>query len=182
MPISALFAAITTSFGTTKTSIWFQTFWPKVGCNVFRYAEPLARYVYMDLYPLADLMVISRDLSSLDLAFKGLTDLSRLRVKVGAGRSGFAEYVKIMHSFLSNYHIEVEDIVAEKNKVFCRTVVSGIHRGQFMGYAPTLKQISWAGCALFTFDDDGLIKDIWALNDDSELEETLKTNKSIMHT
>ena len=38
------------------------------------------------------------------------------------------------------------------------------------------------GCALFTFGEDGLIHDIWALNDDSDLEEKLKTNKSLMHT
>ena len=38
------------------------------------------------------------------------------------------------------------------------------------------------GCALFTFGEDGLIRDIWALNDDSDLEEKLKTNKSLMHT
>ena len=32
------------------------------------------------------------------------------------------------------------------------------------------------------FGEDGLIHDIWALNDDSDLEEKLKTNKSLMHT
>ena len=51
--------------------------------------------------------------------------------------------MQTMHSFLSNYHIEVEDMVAEGDKVFCRTVVCGIHRGQFMGFAPTLKRIEW---------------------------------------
>lgn len=73
------------------------------------------------------------DILAADITFAGLTDLSRLqRVKVGSGREGFAAYVKTMHSFLSNYNIEVEDMVAEGNKVFCRTVVCGIHRGQFM--------------------------------------------------
>ena len=79
----------------------------------------------------------------IDLTFKGLTDLSRLRVKVGSGRTGFKAYVQTMHTFLSQYHIEVEDMVAEGDKVFCRTVVCGVHRGQFMGFAPTLKRIEW---------------------------------------
>jgi len=60
--------------------------------------------------------------------------------------------------------------------------LSSAFPNRLMGFAPTLKRIEWRGCALFTFGDGDLIHDIWALNDDSDLEEKLKTNKSLMHT
>ena len=100
-----------------------------------------ARSVLSDVYEY--LMNVYTITHLIDLTFKGLTDLSRLRVKVGSGRTGFKAYVQTMHTFLSQYHIEVEDMVAEGDKVFCRTVVYGVHRGQFMGFAPTLKRIEW---------------------------------------
>ena len=58
------------------------------------------------------------DILAADITFAGLTDLSRLQ-RVKSGREGFAAYVKTMHSFLSNYNIEVEDMVAEGNKDDC---------------------------------------------------------------
>lgn len=94
--------------------------------------KEVVRSYYAKLWNDQNFDLVSEILAA-DITFAGLTDLSRLqRVKVGSGREGFAAYVKTMHSFLSNYNIEVEDMVAEGNKVFCRTVVCGIHRGQFM--------------------------------------------------
>lgn len=104
--------------------------------------KDVVRSYYEKLWNDQNFDLVSEIISE-DLTFKGLTDLSRLRVKVGSGRTGFKAYVQTMHSFLSNYHIEVEDMVAEGDKVFCRTVVCGVHRGQFMGFAPTLKRIEW---------------------------------------
>eukprot|EP00563_Minutocellus_polymorphus_P021521 CAMPEP_0197733930 /NCGR_PEP_ID=MMETSP1434-20131217/44159_1 /TAXON_ID=265543 /ORGANISM="Minutocellus polymorphus, Strain CCMP3303" /LENGTH=166 /DNA_ID=CAMNT_0043321329 /DNA_START=57 /DNA_END=557 /DNA_ORIENTATION=+ len=94
--------------------------------------KEVVRSYYDKLWNDQDFDLVS-DILAADITFRGLTDLSRLqRVKVGSGREGFAAYVKTMHSFLSNYNIEVEDMVAEGNKVFCRTVVCGVHRGQFI--------------------------------------------------
>ena len=94
--------------------------------------KEVVRSYYAKLWNDQNFDLVSEILAA-DITFAGLTDLSRLqRVKVGEGREGFAAYVKTMHSFLSNYNIEVEDMVAEGNKVFCRTIVCGIHRGQFM--------------------------------------------------
>ena len=61
-----------------------------------------------------------------------------------------------------------------------------------LGFAPTLKKISWQGCAVFKFIDGTpnngeeqgkpLVIDIWVLGDTKALEEQLKTNKSLLHT
>lgn len=108
------------------------------------------------------------------------------------GHEGVADYVDMIHRSLGHYQVHIEDMVAEHNKVFCRLRFSGIHRGQFMGFAPTLKRVSWGGCAVFTFDDTGcgsgdeqqgqpLVVDIWVLGDVKALEDQLKTNKSLLH-
>ncbi|HJO37074.1 MAG: ester cyclase [Vicinamibacterales bacterium] len=49
----------------------------------------------------------------------------------------------------------------------------GVHRRKFMGYPPSGRRVGWAGCGLFTFDED-LIADLWVLGDLEELEGQLQ--------
>ena len=39
----------------------------------------------------------------------------------------------------------LEDVVAEGNKVAVRWTCSGTHKGEYMGIAPTGKQVTWTG-------------------------------------
>jgi len=75
------------------------------------------------------------------------------------GHDGFAEYVDMLHTALSDYRSDIEALVEEGDRVFAKMVFSGIHVGEFLGYAPTGKRVSWHGCALFTFDGE-LIADV----------------------
>lgn len=93
------------------------------------------------------------------------------------GHAGFAEYVDKVHHALDSYQCHIEALVEEGSKVFARMRFSGIHRDHFMGYAPTNKRVSWAGCALFTFNDS-LISEVWVLGDLKGLEQQLEANKS----
>lgn len=93
------------------------------------------------------------------------------------GHDGFAEYVDMVHAALGEYRCTIEDIVVEDPKVFARMTFSGIHKEQFMGFAPTGKPVTWSGCALFTFTGDK-ISDVWVLGDLKALEQQLKRNES----
>ena len=93
------------------------------------------------------------------------------------GHAGFKEYVDMVHQALGQYKCIIEELVAEKNKVFAKMTFTGIHQDEFMGYAPTQKQLSWHGCALFTFEGE-LIKDVWVLGDLKTLEDQLRRNKA----
>ena len=91
------------------------------------------------------------------------------------GHSGFAEYVDMIHKALGDYRCLIEELVSEGDKVFAKMTFTGIHRDEFMGYAPTQKRVSWAGCALFTFKGNR-IADVWVLGDLKTLEKQLKCN------
>lgn len=89
------------------------------------------------------------------------------------GHAGFAEYVDMVHAALGEYTCVIEELVAEGDKVFARMLFTGIHRGEFLGHAPTGQRLSWAGCALFTFRGPR-IADVWVLGDLKHLEEQLQ--------
>ncbi len=91
------------------------------------------------------------------------------------GHGGFAEYVDMVHEALAEYRCVIEDLVAEDNKVFAKMLFKGIHRNNFMGYAPTQKRLEWRGCALFTFKGNFIIN-IWVLGDLKNLEAQLRQN------
>jgi predicted ester cyclase len=55
-------------------------------------------------------------------------------------------------------------MIEEGDKTFARIHYSGIHYGDFLGYAPTHAHLKWHGAAVFTFRD-GKIADLWVLWD-----------------
>jgi steroid delta-isomerase-like uncharacterized protein len=80
------------------------------------------------------------------------------------GHDGFASYLDFVHAALGNYRCDIVDLVVENRQAFARMQFHGIHRGEFLGYAPTGKVVEWAGAALFTFRHDK-IADLWVLGD-----------------
>ena len=91
------------------------------------------------------------------------------------GHGGFADYVDMVHEALADYRCIIEELVEEDGKVFAKMTFTGIHRSDFMGYAPSQKTVSWKGCALFTFSGQ-LIADVWVLGDLKDLENQLQRN------
>lgn len=89
------------------------------------------------------------------------------------GHAGFGEYVDMIHRALADYCCIIDDLVEEGQTVCARMTFTGIHRDDFMGYAPTGKQVSWIGCAIFSFDGER-IADVWVLGDLKGLENQLR--------
>jgi len=101
------------------------------------------------------------------------------RGSLGAVRSGhaaFAAYVDEVHAALGDYRCDVLDLVCEDRRAFARMRFSGVHRGPFLGFAPTGERVAWSGAALFTADADGLLADVWVLGDLQALHEQLRAN------
>ena len=92
---------------------------------------------------------------------------------VKQGYSGFAEYVNKVHSALSDYHCDIEDLIEEDQKVFAKMKFTGTHCEELLGYPATFKEVNWDGCAIFTFIQRK-ISDVWVLGDLYSLEAQLK--------
>jgi steroid delta-isomerase-like uncharacterized protein len=90
-----------------------------------------------------------------------------VRTPLPIGATG-AEALKHIWSMLlriyPDIHLTVEDLIAEGDKVVGRTTVTGTHRGDFMGVAPTGKSITYNEMFIFRFDN-GRVVETWGVVD-----------------
>lgn len=91
------------------------------------------------------------------------------------GHAAFANYVDMVVGALDDYRCTVQDLVTEGDRAFARMHFEGIHRGPFMGFAPTGRRVEWTGAALFSLEG-GKIADLWVLGDVNGLREQLLRN------
>jgi len=61
-------------------------------------------------------------------------------------------------------HLMVEDLIGEGDKVVGRTTVTGTHRGEFMGLAPTGKSVTYNEMFIFRIAD-GRVVETWGVVD-----------------
>jgi len=117
----------------------------------------LVRAFYERIWNAGELDAAS-ELLTTDFSFRGsLGDELR-------GRKAFLDYVRSVRSALSDYRCEIVECVTEEDRAFARMRFSGRHAAPFRGFAPTGREVSWAGAALFRFSD-GVIGDLWVLGD-----------------
>jgi serine phosphatase RsbU (regulator of sigma subunit) len=72
-------------------------------------------------------------------------------------------------SAFSNYHINIEDQIAEGDKVVSRYTIRGIHQRAFRDMAPTGKQIEIKGVTIFRFSPEGKVVETWDSYDQMSL-------------
>ncbi len=133
-------------------------------------AREVIKAFYNDIWNRHDKSVIP-ELLAKEFSFRG--SLGQLK----RGYDGFAEYVDFVHAALDDYHCEIQDLLVDGDKVFARMLFSGRHRGEFFGFAPTGKQVQWAGAALFSFES-GRVSDLWVLGDLHGLIAQLERNQT----
>jgi steroid delta-isomerase-like uncharacterized protein len=80
------------------------------------------------------------------------------------GRQGIAiakAFLSMMRVAFPDSHYDVEDLVAEGDRVAARITMRGTHRGELMGLAPTGKRVTVSGFEIYRFAD-GKIAEHWA--------------------
>src|SRR5215210_1952670 len=65
------------------------------------------------------------------------------------------------HSAFSNFHINIEEQIAEEDKVVSRYTMRGIHQRQFRDMAPTGKQVELHAVTIFRFSEEGKVVETW---------------------
>jgi steroid delta-isomerase-like uncharacterized protein len=59
-----------------------------------------------------------------------------------SGLDGAKQLFTMFHSAFPDFHVTVEDMIAEEDKVVSRLTMGGTHKGEFMGIPPTGKEVS----------------------------------------
>jgi predicted ester cyclase len=65
-----------------------------------------------------------------------------------------------LHRAYPDLHVEVEDVIAEGDKIVARNVVSGTHQGEYLGVRPTGKRVTYDERFIFRFAN-GPIVETW---------------------
>ena len=120
-------------------------------------AVEIVRRFYDEIWNRGNLAAIP-DICDRDMAFRGSLGEEK------RGHEGFADYVKFVRGALDEYRCHIEETVTEGNRVFAKMLFVGVHRGEFLGRAPTGKTLKWAGAALFKIRENR-IAELWVLGD-----------------
>jgi predicted ester cyclase len=81
------------------------------------------------------------------------------------GTEGLKETVEWLRGLWGPMRFEIEDEVAEGDKVVARVVMHGRHVGEFLGRAPTGKEFATKQIHVYRVEDGKLIEH-WSVRDD----------------
>ena len=88
------------------------------------------------------------------------------------GREGVRQFFSMIHSAFEDFRMDVEDIIAEGDKVVSRIVMTGTHRGEFMDITGTGNTISVSAIDIFRCVD-GKFVEHWGVTDGLSMMEQL---------
>jgi predicted ester cyclase len=86
--------------------------------------------------------------------------------------AGMKQLTRGIWTAFPDAYVVVEDVIAEGDKVVSRCTMRGTHQGDFMGIAPTGKQISYTWIAIDRIKDGKFVEG-WANSDDLGLMQQL---------
>ena len=126
--------------------------------------KTLARRWFEDLFSRGDLDAANEILSA--------DFLDHLTHEDERGLEELKHYVGIYRTAFPDIQDNVEDIVAEGDKVVVRWKSSGVHQGEFMGVAPTGRRVTFTGMRLFRIAENKIVES-WVNIDERGLQEQL---------
>lgn len=75
-------------------------------------------------------------------------------------KDGFKQSFVIFHDTFPDMHYEIDDIIAEEDKVVVRWTATGTQKGELMGIPPTGRSISVTGMDIFRIVNNQLAE-LW---------------------
>lgn len=80
------------------------------------------------------------------------------------GPQAFRDYYAAIRSAVPDARYEVDDLIAEGDRVVVRWRLLGTHKGEFRGLAPTGRAITLKGIAIYRVDS-GKLMERWVVSD-----------------
>ena len=97
-----------------------------------------------------------------DVVFRGPYTSEPIR-----GIAAFTELIAMLHAAFSDIQVTEENMVVEGDTVATRWILSGTHKGEFMGTGPSGEPFRFTGTAFYRIAD-GKIVETWAANNSLE--------------
>lgn len=119
--------------------------------------KAIIRRYYDELWNRWNLDVVD-EIISVEVAFRGSLGST---VK---GRHDFKQYVNMVRAAFPDFHNTIDDLIAEGDKVVARLTYRGTHKGELFGIAPTGRQVTYSGIAIFQIADSQIV-DGWVIGD-----------------
>jgi steroid delta-isomerase-like uncharacterized protein len=98
------------------------------------------------------------------LVAEDLVDHVELPGLEGTGRARYLASVKMMHTAFSDYHEEIELVVADDEKAVSYVRLTGTHDGDLMGLPPTGRSVDVRAMGILRFAD-GRAVERWGIGD-----------------
>jgi predicted ester cyclase len=73
----------------------------------------------------------------------------------------YKQFVRGLYSAFPDLQFVREDMIVEGDSSALRYTAHGTHNGEFMGIAPTGKQVTWVGCEVANWEDGKIIEGWW---------------------
>jgi predicted ester cyclase len=86
---------------------------------------------------------------------------------VGGGFGAIRRYVDLLHDAFAGVAVDVEVLVEAQDRIAWQRTVSATHRGGFMGFPATGRELVWRDMVVSRFED-GLIAEEWLVTDMAE--------------
>ena len=83
------------------------------------------------------------------------------------GPDSFGQRVTALHTAFPDVRFTIEDMLAEGDKVAIRLTAHGTHKGDYLGIAPTGKELRWTQILIFHIAN-GKFQDAWQMSDMSQ--------------
>lgn len=81
------------------------------------------------------------------------------------GQEAFNSSFSLFRQAFPDFHVTIDDMVAEGDKVAFRWTESGTHKGEYAGIAATGKHVRWTGMSVYRIAN-GKIAEMWVNMDD----------------
>jgi len=80
-------------------------------------------------------------------------------------KSSFIQFVPGWQKAFPDGRMEIEDIIAAGDKVWCYWISTGTHSDAYLGVPATGKQVNYKGVDIWRFTDDGKVAECWTVPD-----------------
>ncbi|MGH9174635.1 MAG: ester cyclase [Vicinamibacterales bacterium] len=81
-----------------------------------------------------------------------------------AGREGYRDFYRVWHGAFPGFRAEIEDMIAEGDRVATRWTFHGRHLGEYEGIAPTGRELSFTAVSIQRIVN-GVVAEEWYIAD-----------------